>query len=313
MDKKGIAWLFLIELLAGIFAAFVVVNGAQLWASTDIFIETKIARDSAMVINTAHALSSNIAYEYTTDLSRFALEFKNNEVKVYKVGDIIKPSSIFVTKQNNPIEGTVNSGALELSKSAGIVSISKKENLNKMECPVTPGSKQNIDSIAFLLDPAIGKSPASGDISESEFNRLVALNLARRLTNKDSTRKLDSDEPRSNNWLAKLTPSTDVVLSFHAGNYADDGNTVIAYVVDNSNKAESISLACNMLNSLLERFDHISFVLINKNQLKDDLQILNNDKVSIMLMIGNIRNPGTLADIPRISDLIYSGMRNYYG
>ena len=68
-----------------------------------------------------------------------------------------------------------------------------------------------------------------------------------------------------------------------------------------------------MLNSLLERFEHTSFTLINKNQLKDELQILDNDKVSIMLMIGNIRNPGTLSDIPRISDLIYSGMRAHYG
>ena len=316
MDKRGIAWLFMIELLGGIFAAFVIVNAAQLWASTDIFFETKIARDVALITNSLYPVQGNIVSEYPTELSRFILNLENNQVEVYKQGDFFKPSSLFVNKKGNIIVKTVmDENLLEFSKSAGNIEMGSKGNLNKLECPKKQGASQNIDSMHFLLDPGIGVSPVAGDLSESEINRLVALGLSRRLSIKDSTRNLNIDESRPIDWLSKITRDTDIILSFHAGSYDYEGNIVKAYVPDNDDKQESVSLACNIINSLLDRYDDGSIVLLNRDNIDsmdEGKRIMDNDKVSVMLKIGNIKNPSTLSDYPVISDLIYKGLEGYY-
>jgi hypothetical protein len=316
MNKRGIAWLFMLELLAGVFSAFVIVNAAQLWASTDIFFETKVVRDVALITNSLYPIQGNIVSEYPTKLPQYIINFKNNQVEIFKQGDYFKPSSFFVTKQGNVITKIIeNKNSLKFSKSADKIQFDASLNIKKLDCPVKQGPKQNIDSIQFLLDPGVGVSPVAGDLSESEINRLISLNIARKLTNKDSTRNLNVDEPRPIDWLSKITHSTDIVLSFHTGTYDDVGNVVKAYVTDNNHKQESVALVCNILNNLLDRYDDVSFGLVSKSQLvnmDEEMQILDNDKISVMLKIGNIRNLDTLTNHPEISDLIHNGLEEYY-
>lgn len=313
MNKRGIAWWFLIELLAGVFAAALIIHAANLWASSEIFFETKLVRDIGLMVDSIHTPQSNFFLAYPTNLSKYVIDIKKNELEIYNEGDVIKPSSFFVTKENELAEQKFkDKSSFEFSKSAGRLVIGQEVNIKKLTCP---GSRQAIDSMKFLLDPGIGVSPVATALKESEINRLIALDLARKLRIKDSTRNLDVDEPRPIDWLAKIKPDTSVILSFHLGRYTYSGNIVKAYVVDNDKKEQSIGLACNILNSLLQRFDDVSFVLLSKGQLNyldDRMQILNNDKVAVMLEIGNVLNPGTLDNLPEISSLIYSGMGNYY-
>ena len=98
MNKKSMAFWFLIEIIAGLAAAFILTQIASDYAKGAIFLKTKIARDIAIEVNTLYAVPGDVYLQYPQNLSDYRVEFdeKTDIVKVYKEIDPLKPSYPYV-------------------------------------------------------------------------------------------------------------------------------------------------------------------------------------------------------------------------
>lgn len=99
MNKKAFAFYFFLELIAGIFAAYLLISIAVSWGKGDIFLQTKVARDVAIEINTLNTVPGNVYLQYPQNLSDFIVEFTDSKVEVYQKEDI-KPSYEYLDSLN---------------------------------------------------------------------------------------------------------------------------------------------------------------------------------------------------------------------
>ncbi len=123
MKKKGIAPLwFLIELVAAIFVAYLIVNVSTAYAKGTIFEKLHIAKDLSLQINTLASVPGE-AYIVNKGLHGYSLQFFNDRVEVFedssdqargvyyfvKIGDqklnlrLNKPEQVVISKINNGI------------------------------------------------------------------------------------------------------------------------------------------------------------------------------------------------------------------
>lgn len=233
-------------------------------------------------------------------------------------------SSVFISKQGK--EMFFDSPALNPKFRA---------NLNYLPCPRKASILKSI-----LLDPgdgwdaankkgSIGHTNQNENITESEITIQLAnifSGLLSRVAAIDKTRDFAVDSHMPMAQRASSAMKSDSIISIHLGSSPDPTvNNALAYFnVHSMKKEESISLGCNILNAVSDAFPQITglaFVPVNlDNELKADSEsrysILLDDKVAVLLEIGNIQKPGMLVvrdSQIELAKAVLNGVERYHG
>lgn len=233
-------------------------------------------------------------------------------------------SSVFISKQGK-----------EIFFDSPSIHPEFRANLNYLPCP-----RKVIPLKSIIIDPGEGwdaanKKGSTGhinqneNITESEINIQLAnvfSGLLSRIAAIDKTRDFTVDSYMPLAQRISTAMKSDGIISIHIGSSADlNANNALAYFnVHSIKKEESISLGCNILNAVSDAFPQITglaFVPVNlDNELKADPEsrygILLDDKVAVLLEIGNIQKPGML--VARDSQIelakaVLNGVERYHG
>ena len=189
-----------------------------------------------------------------------------------------------------------------------------EKNMNILKC------KNEIDPINSILI----------DYSQNTEDTIIAENIAfylfDRLTSTKITKERDSTKRKSGADIKKLIEENELIISIHIGKNEDktlqlksNYDFIKAYISHKSKKKnQSEALACKILNSLSDsnkNIDGVAIVPIIPEQFPENdprNEMLNNDKTSILLEIGNIENKDGIINpnnLAKIGQSILSSIR----
>ncbi|MCK4521477.1 MAG: N-acetylmuramoyl-L-alanine amidase [Nanoarchaeota archaeon] len=296
MKKRGELTLwFIIEIVMAVFVAALLINIATRYGEGDISNEHTIARDLAVQINTLQSVSGN-AYIVNTALGKYTIKVKDNKVMAYiSEADFTKPYYSYVASVNinNPLFKKPTK--LLAGKSGNdIVVDDKKINLDKISCPLVKIEKT--DNIAF--DP-IEAEDIDEDLTLNIAGGVRAYYKNSKLTrNEDIKREIDTED----------VENSDIIIGIKLGSYTADKNYAKAYyLIDSLKKEESKKIGCEILNSISDKFEVDGIALIPITKGNNVFDILDKNKPSVFLDIGNMNNKDAFNDITnRKNDLINS-------
>ncbi len=254
---------------------------------------------------------------------------KEIEIKKSFIEKYLSPISFFAANRPELPEGaSVN---IRFAKTGNKLVIGHKESfspdIKKLTCP----GKKSADKLAsqkILIDPWIANR---NSFDESKITADIGFAFrvsAGQKTNVISTR-IESLEGkwlgRTENYLSLLEdPAISIVIGIHTGSDDDKTkNDIKAYISSDSPKSsESSSLACYILNEILDKVPTITGATIMPidtalPENKEVKQMLGNDKISILLEIGNIKieqNSVLLGqnNIAIIGAAIYDAVEKYH-
>lgn len=307
--------------------------------NTTLFEKNYFARDTALLATAVYGSPANIFYHYRTKDYEFNFDILHSITSVASK-DRTKPV-YYTFAEDKAVESSTwrsqkppKTIIFEKSGDKFTVGDQLKTNLNKLNCPaLRPTGALSAQNL--LIDPGHGDGTeiAANGLNESEINLDMAIPFFIRAENNfngiESTRigDLRARLGRLSSYSDK-TENADIIISIHAGNYQDKNkNYIKAYYSFNSEKSEEAkALACAIINKILDNLDinktkfkdiAVAVVPVGKEQ-NDEKQILNNNKVSILLEIGNIqidKNANMLGDIGiknAIGKSIYEALEGYY-
>lgn len=311
-----------------------------------------LAADMDIAIDALHSIQGNAQYVYT-DLAKFNFSYATDPeiIEVFEGKDPKKDKArgIFYFTEDGPGGIFFHHKDLINSKNATISSVfiikegkeiffdspqlNKKfrTNLNMLSCPNERIKLTQSDTI--FIDPGHGwdNNKSMGDkgmISASgKPESELMLDLAKilrgtlnRVSKVESTRGFTKDTNIAIAQKIQNAQSGDAIISIHAGD--KEGIALAYYNVNSKKRKESIRLGCKILNELAKTFPQIkkfAYVPINiENELKFDsntpYQILSDDKVAVLLELGNIKTPvpNFIIDNQRgIATAILKGVEKY--
>jgi len=288
-----------------------------------------LATDMAVSIDKLHGIPSN-AYLLYSNLGKFNLSYSLGPsiLEICKGSDKAKdtsrgffyftedgPKGIFLRpKELKPANSTISS--IFISKQGNDILFDSpqlnpkfKTNLNYLSCP-----KKIFPLKSIVIDPGHGWDDASqkgekgfispGNKSESVF-ALELANMFRgtlsRVAAIDKTRDFAVDSYMPMAQRASSAMKSDGIISIHLGSSPDlSTNNALAYFnVHSAKKEESIRLGCNILNAISDVFPQITGLAVVPINLDNEAKInpespysiLLEDKVAVLLEIGNIQMP----------------------
>jgi len=267
-----------------------------------------IARDVSLLTSTIYSSPGNLLYKYQAN-EEYMFDFNNYQTKVSFQDDKF-PVHYPCRKNDNLLFGNkpLTSEYLYFLNSGNNfkIDLSLEPNLNKLTCKETKTNK--IYSLG--IDP-MEIETISEDLTLKISNSIIQ-NLRLEIQNIKITR--DDGVPRNINELNNV----EAIIGIRSNNYNPNKNYLKAYYSSSSKKTqESQKLACLMINKLLEdiKFDGASMISINPKDFDDAEQekILDNDKIAVILEIGNINNKNILSILkdPKIPTKISNAIREY--
>lgn len=280
MNKKGIAWFFLIELVLGIFAAVLVAHTAADFGSKEVYKRTRLARDYAITINTLYGVSGNVEIYYPENVSRYNVVIEDGKVEVYEFASFPKSTYYFV-----PI------GEFEPYRDKkDIIILSKKSNKvgigalgNALNCPEID-TKDNLNYKKILLD-------------YENQGRLIALTLKNSYFDEaSSTRALEYEEKKKvEERRSAIKEDIDLVVSVNV----IEGESARVYL---SKEQNSKKLGCLILNNF-NNYDELVMLEGEEDSIMDTV------KLGVQLVIGNEHEDFNRAVVTKG---IYDAIKEYY-
>lgn len=266
MKKRGqllTLWM-LISIIGAVLVAYIFVEIATQRGSGEIFLKSRVARETALQVNTLYSVPGD-AYIVNKGIYGFSLKVKDNEVRVFKgntEGIIGTASYPFVNSGEQELEFTlINPQQVVISKINGKIKIS-----DQVEEFFTNTERIILDDKSILIyfnaiDEHAGKI---ADIIELKHNN------EKKLKNLIITHTIER------------IADSDVILSI---NSAED-NKFIVYLYKNSNYyPESRALAKSILDNLLGVIGQGE--LIELEQVNEGKKALDNNKISVYVEIPN--------------------------
>ncbi|MBW2986245.1 N-acetylmuramoyl-L-alanine amidase [Candidatus Woesearchaeota archaeon] len=301
----------------------------SLIGSNTQFEKNALAIDMGIAIDSLYATQCNAQYVYT-GLAPFNFSYATDPeiIEVFEGKDPAKDDSkgvfyftedgpggiVFHHKDLIPKNKTIISTVFILKQGDEIFfdspQLNKKfrTNFNILSCPNERIKLTKSDTI--FVDPGHGwdNNKSLGDKGQigpaNHIESEITLDIAKvlrgtlnRVSKVESTRGFTKD---TNMPIAKKiqnAQSADAIISVHVGS---KDNTALAYFnVNSKKKKQSIRLGCKILNELSKEYPeikNIAFVPVNvENQARFDssspYQILSEDKVAVLLELGNIKKP----------------------
>ena len=254
---------------------------------------------------------------------------KEIETKKSFIEKYLSPISFFAANRPELPEGA--SVEIRFAKTGNKLVIDHKESfspdIKKLTCPgKKPAAK--LANQKILIDPWIANR---NSFDESEITADIGFAFkvsAGQKTNVISTR-IESLEGkwlgRTENYLSRLEdPATSMIIGIHTGSDDDKSkNDIKAYISSDSPKSsESSNLACYILNEILDESLPVTEATIipidtTLPENKEAKQMLDNDKISILLEIGNIKIEQNQALLDKnnrnaIGAAIYDALEKYH-
>ncbi len=300
------------------------------------FYKVYFSRDLAFTTNTVYSAPGSVYHEYLRkNLNKFEVDFQEQKVKLKDEGADKEESSFdyfYATNMNymfktNEIKA---SNSLVIQKSPSLLEVNKELNtkLKLIKCPEISTADAEWKRKFFLIDPEYSTNEEENIITGS-----VGLSLYNKFDNKDSTRdntvgNIKEQIKKEPKKIKDLIEKSDVALRISIGDYQEYNNDIKIYVSsvgDEKLVKKRKKLGCLILNELLsdKELDKIftggKVMAINPEHIiREYGEILNNDKIGVVLEIGNIQSNKinemkAVGVITQIAKLIYSGVEKYYG
>ncbi|HLD06299.1 MAG TPA: hypothetical protein VJC16_02070 [Candidatus Nanoarchaeia archaeon] len=241
MNTKGMAFWYLIEIVAGVFAAGLIVSIALDAGSGELFAKTRMVRDSALLIDALQAVPGNMELRYPDNFSFLrATRFWNLQ---------FRENTASITSPDNPLPAEYPYDAPGIEHEAGDELffvrngdelLFRPEPLSKLPCPagVAPGSRE-----IFMDVRGEGELQAVG--------RIAALTLRNKGTfpvAASSSLEFEEEVGDAERGLRARAGSGVLIGLRVAGS---EGNRTIVYFNGRyRSAAASARLACMLLNAL---------------------------------------------------------------
>ena len=240
MNKSGIAFWYLIEIIGGVFAAILVTSVALQAGTGELFAKSKLARDSALLIDTLSVVPGNSALVYPANLSThlWSVAIRENTVTVRSPNEQLSPEKDYDTVQDIQYE-TKDEDILSFVKN-GNAMVWAREPLTKFSCPQLNLQKEH---------PKIFFDVIGGGEKKAIARRTA---LAVRASGKfaiDSSSSLEFDEQTdaAERVERALLSKPDAIIGLAMG---EQGKSV-AYINGNQRNAGlSAALACFLVNEI---------------------------------------------------------------
>jgi len=319
MNKKALTFWFMIEIVTGLVAGIMIAYIAPKITSLDIYQQSKVSREVALMLDTVPALSGNLIYHYPVNLSRYELVFKDNLFTVSYAGGDYAPQSWPYVLQENLDVSLDEPGSLIFGKDDGRIFVAEEGKLPATRrCPKVDTSKE-FSRVQIVVDPGHGGTDTGfveGSLKEAAIVRVVSSVLQQKIPLLQSTRDLTTEMPvEMEERRSKVTSLTDVVLSLHGTYYREDGDFARAYVNKVSpNFRKSVKLACTILNGFT--IGGWTLLPLNASELSDNdpRKILDHEQVGVVLELGNMQYADTMLKNPvKVADQLYNGLVKYFG
>jgi hypothetical protein len=302
--------------------------------SDTFFDKLYFSRDIAFTTNTLYSAPGNVYQEYEREgLDKFEIDFYEQKVQM-KEEDIKKKGLSFDYFYGTNLDYIFkkdiikDSNKIVFQKIPNIFEISPEldKKLNLLKCPDINTIDSEWKQKLFLIDPGYSYNEEEKLIMGS-----IGFSLYNKFENKDTTIENIEDikEQVKKNYkkIKELMEESDTTISIRMGNYLGDNNNIKVYISsigDEELVKKRRRFGCLILNELFsdKKLDNIfrggNVVSINPEHIKMDYgEMLNNDKISIVIEIGNIQSEKikdlqNVGIITKIADQIYNGVREYY-
>lgn len=324
------------------------------------FEKNALAINSALLLSVMHDVHSNAEYVFYNNYN-FNFDFQSNNVIVFEKKKDESDRGMYSFAEDGPkgrlrfIPKALNVTNVPIAKlffvkqgndvfvDSPFVNKKFRTNMKLLECNRKKTTKLQKD---IILDPGFGwdarlaqegasdpgdKGDVNQDIIESEIAWIIAAKLLGYgkdiFADKSShTRSLSQDSKATiAERISRINAKGNTVISIHLGSYDDTSfNPVIAYINGESdNIVASRKLACNILNSLSDKFPEITDLAIvpvsieqlDRFDIDDPRRVLLKDKIGVQLVIGNVKiskEDNILANkIDDIARGIYDGIDAY--
>ncbi|MFC1728418.1 N-acetylmuramoyl-L-alanine amidase [Nanoarchaeota archaeon] len=313
MNKKGETnpLMMAIVLAIGVFLLFAAGSLAQRFGKAEHFKITFLIKDSALMIDTLHAVPGDVIFKYNAQNYSGDLRIITTEEHVelyggqfkfpYRRGvpDIFAEEFTLLGNKSNIIDFVKSGSSIEFGED-----IEYKE---QERCPTISTKDDLWKGRKLVLDPQFG-GRETGDtvngVTESDLARRIALALSTRLSGVHvvPTRALNQDEYKTDKERLEVAEDADMIISIGIGPAFKDVNPLVIYTSDS---AKSRKLACFVLNKLKDAgFD-------SPNILSSDNALLKDEIPSISIELGKI-DKGIENKITEYSEGIYQAIKKYY-
>lgn len=300
-----------VEILIGITILLLFIYAGKTWGNGEAIHKARIARESALLIDSMLATQGNIFVRYPIDVSKFRFHLVDDYIDVYKIVDDPTKGTYQFIGMEKADQKVLNPKNLILAKiNDNLTILDDYPNLDKLKC-----SNEEIDgqvsSENILINP-IYDNP--GKIRK--LNTL-ALRLSSSFRGNSITtfKDLESTEKEmTDSQIQKFIEDNNmgIIVNLGIGDYPDLRNTIKIYYPYESQVNER--LACLIANELLDKdlsLGGISIVPTNLIPMFND----NKDRKIIQIELGNIQikeNNMLDSETPSISEAIVEGMTKLY-
>jgi len=301
-------------------------------ASDTFFHKLYFSRDISFTTNTLYSAPGNIYHEYKRDkLDKFEIDFDMPKVKIREKDDKKKGLSFdyfYATDLNYLFKKDEinNKNKIVFQKSADTFEISKEldKRLELIKCHNIYTSDAQWKQKSFLID--LGYK----DQEEVLILAPIIFSLYNKFENKDTTiSNIETGEgytKKDLETIQSLLKNSEVIISIHSGDYPSNNNIKIyvSSIGDEELVKKREKLGCLIINELFSDkelnniFTGGNVISINPKYIKKDYrETLSNDKISIVMEIGNIQSDRIKSlqnaqTAIKISSQIYKGVEKYY-
>jgi len=245
----------------------------------EFFEKQRLAIDISLMIDTIYGARGNVLLYYSQD-EEFIFDIQHNKVIVSGGKDKARGGFVFLEDSDKELHVTTISTKDEEIK--GLIMRKQGEDIY-----ITKALEEGNDNMLFYDCPEIRTSLTTVIIDSQDDARNIASRM-KAIGDYETTRDVTQEQELTiQQRLDRI--KTKPFLSLEEG----EKNTIKAYVnYDGQNKEESIALACNIINNILNNIREIektAIIPVNKDSLDetDTRNILINDNTGVLLQIGN--------------------------
>lgn len=325
MQKKGtLLWKFGRELLGAAILILTFIGVSYSYGTGEAMLKIRTAKDIGLMIEEMYLIPDNInAYiAYPEDTSKIDVTIQDDTVKVSSMGaDVTEGAYKFVVSSNYPSLDRLIKKPKKIytGKINGNIIINDKEpDLRELQCS---GLKTKLTISKILVDSGLD----DGNIEKAKIANSIAFSLISKLErdyqveharNEDINTLMDNPVKLVESKLNQKIEGSDLIIKLQISEKQDSSNNIKVYFSSNSIKKEEVSaLGCTILNSLIknEILSQITGIAVIP---KEGEAILNNNKVSMIVEVGNYLNPNSLSmlkdvkTIETITSTVYNTIKH---
>lgn len=312
MKKRGQLLLkFGVDLLVGAIIVATFLGVSYKYGTGEVILKIRTAKDVGLMIEEMYLIPNeiNTYIEYPEDTSKLDINIKGDAVTVSSgTNDILTGVYNFVSSANYPYINKIieKPKKLYVGKINGnIIITDKKPDLRKLQCSELK-SKLIINKVLIdsgLDDDNIEKAKISNSIAFSLISKLNEDYQVEHTRNDDMYDLIKTPLRLIKTNLNQKIEQSDLIIKIQIAEKQDNSNNIKIYFSPDSEKREQISnLACNILNNLIEdeALNEITGIAVIP---KETEPILDNNKLSMIIEIGNYLNENSLDMLKDVSTI----------